>query len=79
VIEDDTGRAVRVANLSDVELLDVNVRVRIEWADGVVDDLLPQVRQLAALEERVLPLPERALALESIRAFPVTARTPLPL
>jgi beta-barrel assembly-enhancing protease len=79
-IVDDAGHpAVQVANLTDVDLFDVNVRVRLEWADGLIDDLLPKLSRLDARQQTLLPLPTRGLRLEHARAFPVTARTPVPL
>jgi hypothetical protein len=78
VIDQESGRpALLVSNLSDVDLLDVNVRVQLEWAGGVVDDLLPKVGYLDAHHQAWLPLPARDLQLERIRAFPVTARVPM--
>jgi beta-barrel assembly-enhancing protease len=75
VIDEHGAPSVQIANLSGVVLLDVNVRVRMHWADGHVDDLLPKVSKLDAAEAVVLPLPARGYGLQEVRAFPVTART----
>ena len=65
---------LQVTSLTDIDLRDVNVRVRLEWADGQVDNLLPQISHLRARQRAEISLPGREASLAAARVFPLTGR-----
>jgi predicted Zn-dependent protease len=76
VVTLDAGPALRLRNAAGVDLIDINVAVRLRWADGAEQQLSPRVAELAAGQQVFFQLPTRAgLGLAAAQAYTVSAAT----
>ncbi len=78
VVTLDSGTTLRVRNAAGVDLIDINLAVRLRWVDGADQQLSRRVAALAAGRQVFIQLPVRSgLGLAAAQAYAVSA-TPAP-